>query len=172
MALKQLLAAAAILSAGAAIGARSTVDSRSLEFVHTHTGETLAVAYQVDGVLVPSAVNALNHFLRDHRNGQIVQMDPELFDLLWTLRERTGVDAPFQLVSGYRSPQTNEMLRSIGRKVAKKSLHMQGQAIDIRLPGVPTHELRDLARELGVGGVGYYAKSDFIHVDTGRVRYW
>ena len=140
--------------------------------MHTHTGESLAVDYQVDGVLVPGAVNSLNRFLRDHRNGRVVEMDPVLFDVLWTLRERAGVDTPYQLISGYRSPETNEMLRGLGRKVAKNSLHMQGRAIDVRLPGVPTAKLRDLARELGVGGVGYYAHSDFVHVDTGRVRYW
>ncbi|MEO0421815.1 MAG: DUF882 domain-containing protein [Pseudomonadota bacterium] len=147
-------------------------DTRSIEFVHTHTGKTIEAAYQVDGVLVPDVVESLNEFLGDHRNGQVIAMDPALFDLLWELRERAGVEGPYHLVSGYRSPETNEMLRKRGRGVAKKSLHMRGQAIDVRLPGVSTAKLRDLARQLGVGGVGYYKDSDFIHVDTGRVRFW
>ncbi len=147
-------------------------NTRSLAFVHTHTGESVSVDYRVDGSLVPDAVATLNRFLRDHRNGQTKAIDPELFDLLWQLRQRAGVDGPYHLISAFRSPETNEMLRAQGRGVAKNSLHMAGKAIDIRLPGVPTARLRELARELGVGGVGFYANSDFIHVDTGRVRYW
>ena len=145
---------------------------RTLEFVHTHTSETVRVAYAVDGVLVPDAVATLNRFLRDHRNGEVIEIDPKLFDLLWTIRQRAGVDGPFHLISGYRSAQTNEMLRSQGRQVGKYSMHVKGQAIDIRLPGVPTSTLRKIATELKAGGVGYYPNSDFIHVDTGRVRYW
>ncbi|MEM9302743.1 MAG: DUF882 domain-containing protein [Pseudomonadota bacterium] len=149
-----------------------TEDTRSLAFVHTHTGERIDVTYRIAGELVPEAIDDLNRFLRDHRNGEVMEMDPRLFDLLWTMRERAGSDEPFHLVSGYRSPQTNEMLRGQGRKVAKKSQHVEGKAIDVRLPGVPTERLRDIARELGVGGVGFYQRSDFVHVDTGRVRYW
>ena len=145
---------------------------RTLEFVHTHTSETVAVAYAVDDALDPDEITRLNRFLRDHRNGEVIAIDPKLFDLLWTIHERAGVDGPFHLISGYRSPQTNEMLRSQGRQVAKNSMHVKGQAIDIRLPGVPTATLRKIATELKVGGVGYYPNSDFIHVDTGRVRYW
>ena len=147
-------------------------NQRTLDFVHTHNSETVAVAYAVDNALVPGAITKLNHFLRDHRNGEVIEIDPQLFDLLWTIRERAGVDGPFHLISGYRSPQTNEMLRSQGRQVAKNSMHVKGQAIDIRLPGVSTATLRKIATELKAGGVGYYPKSDFIHVDTGRVRYW
>jgi uncharacterized protein YcbK (DUF882 family) len=145
---------------------------RTLEFVHTHTSETVAVAYAVDEALVPDEITRLNRFLRDHRNGEVIEIDPKLFDLLWTIHERAGVKGPFHLISGYRSPQTNEMLRSQGRQVARNSMHVKGQAIDIRLPGVPTSTLRKIATELKVGGVGYYPNSDFIHVDTGRVRYW
>ena len=145
---------------------------RTLEFVHTHTSETVAVAYAVDDALDPDEITRLNRFLRDHRNGEVIEFDPELFDLLWTIHERAGVEGPFHLISGYRSPQTNEMLRSQGRQVARNSMHVKGQAIDIRLPGVPTSTLRKIATELKAGGVGYYPNSDFIHVDTGRVRYW
>jgi uncharacterized protein YcbK (DUF882 family) len=99
-------------------------------------------------------------------------MDPELFDILYETRERAGSDAPFQLISAYRSPETNAMLRRTTSGVAKKSMHTHGRAIDVRLPGVNTKVLRNIALELEQGGVGYYESSDFIHVDTGRVRRW
>jgi uncharacterized protein YcbK (DUF882 family) len=146
--------------------------SKSIAFVHTHTGESISVEFKRDGVFDRRGVAELNRFLRDHRNGESRDMDPGLFDILHEIRERAGSDAPFHLISAYRSPETNETLRRTTSGVAKKSLHTHGRAIDVRLPGVSTKVLRNIALELAKGGVGYYARSDFIHVDTGRVRRW
>lgn len=147
---------------------------RALEFVHLHTGERLEVEYFSAGQYVPDALQAVNRLLRDFRTGDVAEMDPRLLDLLHQLRETTGSREPFQVISAYRSPQTNEMLRGRNERsgVATTSLHMRGQAMDIRLGDVALTDLRDAALSLQAGGVGYYAKSNFVHVDTGRVRRW
>jgi uncharacterized protein YcbK (DUF882 family) len=118
------------------------------------------------------SLREINHLLRDHRTGDTVQMDRELLDLLYSLQHKVESKKEFQVISGYRSPKTNAMLRSKSSGVAKKSLHMQGKAIDIRLPGTSLKNLRKAAVALKSGGVGYYPNSNFVHVDTGRVRYW
>jgi uncharacterized protein YcbK (DUF882 family) len=146
--------------------------SRSLQFAHLHTGERLAVEYMQGGVYVPEALAAVNHLLRDFRSNDVGTMDPALLDLLHELAAATGSRQPFQIISGYRSPATNAMLQARSSGVASGSLHMRGQAIDIRLGDVPLATLRDAAKAQGVGGVGFYPGSDFVHVDTGRVRYW
>lgn len=143
-----------------------------LRFHHTHTNEKLDVLYRDAGGYRADALTRINHLLRDHRRNEAAQMDPALLDFVSDLYEVFDRRGEFQVISGYRSPATNAMLASKSNGVAKKSLHMQGRALDIRLPGVPTAELRDAAIELGKGGVGYYAKSDFIHIDTGHVRRW
>ena len=145
---------------------------RTIEFVHTHTGESLAVVYKRDGEFVAESLRRLDEFLRDHRTGEVQSIDPDLFDILWEIRAEVGGDEPFHLVSAYRTAETNETLRKAGRNVARNSQHVQGKAIDFRLPGVGTARLRDAALALGRGGVGYYEGSDFVHVDTGRVRRW
>lgn len=145
---------------------------RVLAFSHLHTGERLEVEYFAAGSYVPDALGAVNHLLRDFRSGDVGSIDPALLDLLHGLRERTGTQRPFQIISGYRSPATNRMLHERSSGVATKSLHMSGQAIDIRLADVPLATLRDTALTLGRGGVGFYPGSDFVHVDTGRVRAW
>ncbi len=145
---------------------------RSLAFSHNHTGEKLRTVYFEDGAYIPEALAEINHLLRDFRTGEIYEMDIGLLDTLAELRAITRDTAEFQIISGYRSPQTNEMLRGASSGVAKRSLHMQGRAIDIRLSGYDTARLRKAAMSLGRGGVGYYGRSDFIHVDTGRVRSW
>ena len=147
-------------------------EPRRLSFSHLHTGESLQVEYFSAGAYLPDALQAVNHLLRDFRTGDVGRMDRGLLDLLHMLSNKTGSERPFQIISGYRSPATNQMLRSHGRGVATHSLHMTGQAIDIRLTDVPLARLRDAARSAGLGGVGYYPKSDFLHVDTGRVRAW
>ena len=147
-------------------------EERSLDFYHTHTGEELTVVYFVDGDYLPEALEQVNEFLRDFRNGDVIPIDPGVLDLLHEIKRETNTESPFEVISAYRSPQTNEMLRSIGRAVAKKSMHLQGKAIDIRLRDVNLAELRTVALELKRGGVGYYPKSNFVHVDTGRVRRW
>jgi uncharacterized protein YcbK (DUF882 family) len=147
------------------------VKARALDFVHTHTGERLSVEYY-DGGYLPDALTTVNHFLRDFRTGDVHTIDPGLLDLLHHLTHLTGSIRPFQVISGYRSPATNEMLRHRSEGVASGSLHMQGQAIDIRLADVPLATLRNAALVTRRGGVGYYPASDFVHVDTGRVRTW
>lgn len=151
--------------------ARST-EARTLSFTHTHTGERLAVEYFSRGTYLDDALQAVNHFLRDFRTGDIHTIDPELLDLLHHLTTLTGTARPYQVISGYRSPATNEMLRHRNEGVAAGSLHMKGQAIDIRLTDIPLALLRNAALESRRGGVGYYPVSDFVHVDTGRVRFW
>jgi len=162
---------AALAALPLAARARSN-EPRVLAFNHLHTGERLELEYFSAGAYVPDALGAVNHLLRDFRTGDVGTIDPALLDLLHTLRERTGTHRPFQIISGYRSPATNQMLHDRSRGVATKSLHMSGQAIDIRLADVPLVRLRDTALSLRVGGVGFYPGSDFVHVDTGRGRAW
>jgi uncharacterized protein YcbK (DUF882 family) len=166
-----LAGALPILSLPRAVWARATA-ARSLDFVHTHTGESLSVEYFGGGAYVPDALQTVNHFLRDFRTGDVHSIDPGLLDLLHHLTDLTGSAKPFQVISGYRSPATNEMLRHHSEGVASGSLHMKGQAIDIRLADVPLAVLRNAALDTRRGGVGYYPASDFVHVDTGRVRTW
>jgi uncharacterized protein YcbK (DUF882 family) len=145
---------------------------RLLSFMNTHTGETFADAYWENGAYVPDAMAAINHVMRDHRTDEVHEIDPRLMDQLSDLRSITESSAPYQIISGYRSPRTNAMLHSNSNGVASRSLHMDGRAIDIRVQGVPLTRLRDAALGMRAGGVGYYAASDFIHIDTGRVRRW
>lgn len=166
-----LMAGAALPLAAPALAALP--DARSLSFDHTHTSEHIALVYALDDVFVTPALSSLNHFLRDHYSGEVGQIDPQLFNLLHHVRQELGVQTPFQVISGYRSPKTNATLRSTrGGGVAKHSLHMDGQAIDVRLPGVPLADLRDAALSLRLGGVGFYPRDQFVHLDTGRVRNW
>ncbi|MDO5652893.1 MAG: DUF882 domain-containing protein [Brachymonas sp.] len=147
--------------------------SKVLAFAHLHTHEHVSLAYAVGDTFIPQACNRLNHFLRDHYTGEVGNIDPELFNLLHRLRMALGTREPFQVISGYRSPFTNDRLRTTREGgVAKKSLHMEGKAIDIRLPGVALADVRDAAKSLQAGGVGYYPRDNFVHVDTGQVRYW
>lgn len=156
--------------------ARTTLAAeRDLSFFHTHTGERLTTAYCSGGEYVAPALNDVNVLLRDFRVNQIKPIDPALLDLLFELNGVLGTDQPFHVISGYRTPQTNAMLQERGGShsgVASHSLHIEGKAIDIRVPGIRLEHLRDSAKSLKVGGVGYYPGSNFVHVDTGRVRYW
>lgn len=148
---------------------------RSLSMLHTHTGEQINLVFAVGTQYVSDALGALNHFLRDHYSGTVGVMDPNLFDLLHAVKQTLGVGASamFEVISGYRCPTTNAFLKKTrGGGVATHSLHMEGQAIDVRLPGVPLAELRDAALSLQAGGVGYYPSEQFVHIDTGRVRTW
>jgi Uncharacterized protein conserved in bacteria len=145
---------------------------RTLSFVHTHTGEQLSSVYFEDGEYRAPELGRINQLLRDFRTGDVHPIDTEVLDILADLRVLADSDEPYEVISGYRSPQTNATLRRHSSGVAEHSLHLQGRAIDVRLPGVPTHRLRELAVAMGRGGVGYYAQSDFVHLDNGRVRYW
>ena len=164
---------AAIVTSTLAVPAwANTPGERSLAFRNLHTGEFLRTAYWVDGGYDADALNRIRHLLRDFRAHQVGPLDPGLLDLLWALQRRMGTREPFHVISGYRSPKTNAMLRRLGHGVARHSLHMEGEAIDIRLPGRPLRQLHAAAVKLRAGGVGYYPQSDFVHVDVGRVRYW
>src|SRR5215469_10913224 len=144
-----------------------------LKFFHLHTGERLDIVYRYGNSYDPDAISRLDHFLRDHRTGTVPEYDPRVFDLLHDLTVSLGrPDAEIDVVCGYRTPWSNEWLRSHGHGVAQHSLHMQAMAIDIRIPGVSTARLRDAALALHRGGVGFYAASKFVHVDVGRVRHW
>jgi len=145
---------------------------RSLSFFHTHTGEHLNLTYFSEGEYQESAVQEINNYLRDFRTGEIYPIDLRLMDMLSSIQMLCNSSGTYEIISGYRSPKTNKLLRDKGRGVAKHSLHMLGQAIDIRLTDVKTSHLRKAAISLKQGGVGYYSRSDFVHVDTGRVRYW
>jgi uncharacterized protein YcbK (DUF882 family) len=184
---RRLLAGAALLpfagtglvrSANAARADRAeiaaqTAAPRTISLEHTHTGEAIDLVYAVGGEFDRRALTNLNRFLRDHYNGEVGNIDPRLFDLLHALRSSVGVERPFQVISGYRSPSTNARLRSTrGGGVATRSLHMDGMAIDVRLPGAALPDLRDAALSLAQGGVGFYPREQFVHVDTGRVRRW
>jgi uncharacterized protein YcbK (DUF882 family) len=147
-------------------------DRRSLSFVHTHTGESLSTTYFQNGNYLAPSLERVNHLLRDFRTNEVHSIDPALLDILFDLQSRAHHAGPFEVISGYRSPQTNSALRRQSSAVAEHSLHMEGRAIDIRLKGFPTAKLRDVAIALRRGGVGFYAASDFVHVDTGRVRVW
>ena len=146
-----------------------------LRFYHTHTGERLDVVYRRGDQYILEALEELDHYLRDHRTGDVRHFDPHLFDLLSDLTASLGDSSgEIDVICGYRTPWSNEFLRTRNAHtgVARHSLHMQAEAIDIRLPGIPTAELRDAALRLHRGGVGYYRSSDFVHVDVGRVRRW
>lgn len=152
--------------------AANAAGPRSLRFVHTHTGETLTAAYFDGSAYDAASLSDVNHLLRDFRTGDSHVIDPALLDILYDLQIRADHDAPFEVISGYRSPATNAMLHRNSSGVAEHSQHLLGKAIDIRLSGYSTRLLSEHARALARGGVGFYASSDFVHVDTGRVRVW
>jgi uncharacterized protein YcbK (DUF882 family) len=160
------------VTAGGASTAAAPSVPRSLSFFNTHTGERLETVYWCEGAYRPEALGAIDHILRDHRTEEVKKIDPGLLDVLHSIRTTIGSETPFHVISGYRSPATNAELRLHERGVAAGSLHMTGRAIDIRLPGTRLQDLRGTARALKAGGIGYYPASDFVHVDTGRVREW
>lgn len=146
---------------------------RALAMAHTHTREDIDLVYAVGSQYQPGALRALDHFLRDHYSGEVGHIDPTLHDLLHAVRVTLGSRAPLHVISGYRSARTNHRLQQTrGGGVATRSLHMDGRAIDVRLPGVPLADLRDAALSLKAGGVGYYPRDQFVHLDTGRPRRW
>ncbi len=149
-----------------------TTQERRLVFFNTHTREKLDVCYARGSSYRPEALEAVNAILRDHRTNEIRPIAPRLLDLLCDIRSQAGPDACLHIISGYRSPRTNHMLSKRSRGVARKSLHMAGHATDIRIPGLPLRRLRQIAVDLGRGGVGCYPRADFVHVDIGRVRTW
>lgn len=146
--------------------------SFKISFRNSHTGDSFSGVYRVGNKYLPDAFDRINYVLRDFRTGEQFPIDPRALDIVYMVQNRTGRAGAIEVLSGYRSPKTNKMLRQASTGVARNSLHMVGQAIDLRLPGYSTVRLRDIARSLQAGGVGYYPRSDFVHVDTGKVRHW
>lgn len=168
-----LIGSLSLLTVGPSIlHAKVNPSSSPLQLFHTHTGENLEFAFAGPELDAPTR-QSVNHFLRDFRTEQITEMDQALLYSLALLKQEVGnPDGTYEIISAYRSPKTNNMLRGKSSGVAKKSFHLQGRAIDIRLRGTQTSQLRDAAIGMKIGGVGYYKRSDFIHLDTGRVRAW
>ena len=145
---------------------------KTVALYNTHTGESINAVYWFRGQYLPEAMSAVDRVLRDHRTDEIKPIDPQLLDLLHAISEELECSHPFYVISAYRSPTTNAFLRFMSRRVAEHSLHMDGKAIDLRLPGWASHTVKRVAVELRMGGVGYYPRANFVHVDVGRVRYW
>lgn len=164
----------------AMVGARPAVAAfnqdhevvRKLAFFNLHTGESLKTEYWAEGDYLPEALSGINHILRDYRNNRVLPIEPRLIDLMYGLRKVIGTTQPLQIISGYRSAETNAILAARSDGVARSSLHMQGKAIDLHIEGVELDHLRRAAVALQGGGVGYYPGSNFVHVDIGRVRTW
>jgi uncharacterized protein YcbK (DUF882 family) len=146
--------------------------ARFLAFNNLHTGETTKLVYWEKGRYIKGALAEINHILRDHRTNDVARIDTALLDQLFVLHTKLGSRTPFQVISGYRSPKSNSMLHNHSNGVAKKSMHVQGKAIDIRLQDAHLINVRNAALAMNCGGVGYYPESQFVHIDTGRVRHW
>ena len=172
--LKTVQTAACCLLPGRLFAGQNPADSdiRLLSFYNLHTCEYLKVCYFRDGRYQPQALQQIDHILRDHRTGEVKSIHRPLLELLFEISGQLKPPARFHVISGYRSPATNAKLRTRSTGVAGGSLHIQGKAIDIRVPGMATSRLHRLCLELKKGGVGYYPKSNFVHVDTGRIRSW
>jgi uncharacterized protein YcbK (DUF882 family) len=158
--------------ARAALPTAETTGVRRLTFENLHTGERLATDYWTDGTYQTEALGAIAKVLRDHRTNDTHLINTSLLDTLNRLHARLEITKPFHIISGYRSPASNAKLAAASHGVARKSLHMEAMAVDIRVPGVDLKHLHAAAKSLGAGGVGYYGASNFVHVDVGRVRYW
>ena len=165
-------AAGVALSPARAVAAIRFSPPRELSFLNLHTGERLKAEYWSNGRYNHDALNSINWLMRDYRNNATHMIDPRLLDLIHVLHDKVRSSEPFHVISGYRSPQTNAMLHERSCGVAKNSMHLQGRAIDIRLPGMGLKHLQDAALSLKGGGVGYYPSDDFVHVDTGPLRHW
>jgi uncharacterized protein YcbK (DUF882 family) len=145
---------------------------RTLRLYNTHTGESLRRVFWAEGQFIPDALQDINKLLRDHRNDKVAEMDPKLIVLLNDVSDKFGDSQVLHIISGYRSPESNAKLHANSNGVAKHSMHMEGKAIDIRMPGKDLAQLHKAAMSMRAGGVGYYPESQFVHMDTGRVRYW
>lgn len=176
---RRVLRAATVFAAGVlgpggirAAHAHAGVPAARLALYNTHTGEQLDVVYRENGEYHPDALASIDRVLRDHRTNDVAPIDPQLLDLLHRLGGLVDARQPFHVISGYRSPLTNARLAAASSGVARTSLHVEGRAIDIRLPGRELAQLRNAALSMQAGGVGFYPRTGFVHVDTGRVRSW
>lgn len=167
-----LIGVPAAVALGGPGQALAAAERRTIELVNTHTGESLKADFFAGGSYDQASLLAINHLLRDHRTGEVATIDCRLFDRLHDMAVLADREPRFEVISGYRSPLTNAMLNARSDGVARHSLHMEGRALDVRLKGCRTDRLRDLALSLRAGGVGFYRQSDFVHIDTGRVRTW
>jgi uncharacterized protein YcbK (DUF882 family) len=167
-----LIATAALPLSARATNFARTLKGREISLLNLHTGEKLKAEYWHNGRYVPDALRSISVVLRDYRNNKVHPIDPRLLDLINTLHVQLGAVGAFNVISGYRSPETNAMMHEASAGVAAHSLHMEGMAIDIRLPGFRLSALKNAAMKLGAGGVGYYSTDDFVHVDVGPVRHW
>jgi uncharacterized protein YcbK (DUF882 family) len=147
-------------------------DTRTLNLYHTHTGESIQATFRVNGSYDPAVLEKLNYFLRDWRNNDRTRMDPRLFDVIWEAYRTAGATQPINIVSAYRSPQTNAMLRARSHAVAEHSQHILGRAMDTTMPGMPMARIREIGMRLQRGGVGWYPSENFVHLDVGNVRAW
>jgi uncharacterized protein YcbK (DUF882 family) len=145
---------------------------KTLALEHHHTGETLNLTYYEQGRYIYGALDEIDYFLRDYHNDEVHRVDPALLDQLYDVKLLLGTNKPFEIVSGYRSPETNADLRRHSRGVARQSLHMEGRAVDVRMQGVSPSSIRAAASVLQRGGIGYYPNSNFVHLDTGDIRTW
>lgn len=150
----------------------ATPPEKGVALYNSHTGESLNAIYWVQGQYLPETLAAVDRVLRDHRTDEIKPIDPQLLDLLHAINKELECYHPFYIISAYRSPTTNAYLRFMSRRVAEHSLHMDGKAVDLRLPGRASYTLKRVAVDLHLGGVGYYPRADFVHVNVGPVRYW
>jgi uncharacterized protein YcbK (DUF882 family) len=166
------LGAAASALGASRVAQGAAAPAHRLSFYHIHTAEKLVVTYREDGTLIPAALTQINRYLRDFRTEQVHEIDVALLDALHDLYTAFDARGNFEVISAYRSPRTNAALRHVTSGVAEHSLHIEGQAIDIRLTSAKTAALRDAALARAAGGVGYYPESNFVHVDTGAVRSW
>jgi uncharacterized protein YcbK (DUF882 family) len=170
--LKSTVALASLIGMPAlAKAAQSAPGERTLRLYNTHTGESLRTVFWAEGQFIPDALKDINKVLRDHRNNQVATMDPQLLLLLNDVSTKFD-DSQLHIISGYRSPESNAKLHANSNGVAKHSMHMDGKAIDIRMPGKSLAQVHKAAMAMRRGGVGYYPDSQFVHMDTGRVRYW
>ncbi len=169
-----LITAAAAVVPGYALASafEPGLGDRELHLYNLHTHEDLKVIYWKKGEYIPKALAEIDHIFRDIRTGKVKGIKKELLDLLFNLRKQINVDKPFHIISGYRSPDSNAILRRQNKLVARNSLHMYGKAVDIRVPGFSLRTLRRETMKLEKGGVGYYPRTRAIHIDTGEVRYW
>jgi uncharacterized protein YcbK (DUF882 family) len=169
---KSVAVASALSMPALARAAVAAPHERSLRFYNTHTGETLRTLFWAEGQFIPEALQDINKLLRDHRSNTIATIDPELMLLVNKVSAQFGTNNVIHIISGYRSPETNRKLAAASGGVAKHSMHLEGKAIDLRIPGVDLRNVQKAALALKGGGVGYYHDSQFVHMDTGRVRHW
>lgn len=167
-----LLLLGSLPAEAASFAASPRSQAYNITFRNQHTGETFSGPYRVGGRYLPDAFEQINLIMRDFRTGEVFPVDPRVIDILYMAHRKTGARQPFEVLSGYRSPRTNDMLRRSSEGVATHSLHLTGQAVDVRLPDYSTRQLRNVAVGMRAGGVGYYADSNFVHMDSGKVRTW